>query len=253
MDNQESCCCSQFGENENCLICGKPLVYFKIARPMECCICHKMKNADAMCEDGHFVCDECHSAGGAAILDFLMKSDERDPIKLYLQVCSMPQVHLHGPEHHSIVPCVLLTAYKNTAGLEDYSDCLNEAWRRGKKVPGGACGFLGACGAAIGSGIFISILSEAGPLTADVWDLPQRMTISALTPMVELGGPRCCKRTGRIAIEAAARFLKEEFKVGLETSNPRCSFSSRNRECLRERCPYFNPESGARLGRQPLL
>ena len=28
----------------------------------------------------------------------------------------LPDVHLHGPEHHGVVPCVLLTAYRNCGG-----------------------------------------------------------------------------------------------------------------------------------------
>lgn len=235
----QECCCDQFGSNENCIICGKPLVYFNETRLMNCAICGREKSANAACEDGHFVCDECHSGGGAAILALLMQSDEKDPIALYLQVCSMKQVHLHGPEHHSIVPCVLMTAYHNNGGRIDFEDCLNEAWKRGKKVPGGACGFLGVCGAAAGAGVFASILCEATPLTADVWHVPQVLTMECLRRMTELGGPRCCKRTGRIAIEAAAEHVKARYGVEMPVSNPHCTYSGRNCECLRERCPYF--------------
>ena len=112
-----------------------------------------MKPANASCEDGHFVCDDCHRGGGAAILDLLLQSGEKDPIALYLQVCALPTVHLHGPEHHSIVPCVLITAYHNCGGKIRFEDCLQEAWTRGKKIPGGACGFLGICGAAAGAAV----------------------------------------------------------------------------------------------------
>lgn len=234
------CCCCEEDNNENCIICGKPLRYFKEQQTRVCAICHREKPANAECEDGHFVCDACHSGGGAEILAFLLQSKERDSIRLYLDICAMKRVHLHGPEHHSIVPCVLVTAYHNCGGRIDFEECLQEAWKRGQKVPGGACGFLGVCGAAEGTGIFVSLLCDATPLTADVWDLPQRMTMESLRRMTEIGGPRCCKRTGRIAIAAAADFVRERWGVEMPVSTPKCTYSERNRECIRTRCPYFN-------------
>ena len=42
---------------------------------------------------------------------------------------------------------------------------------RGKAVPGGACGFWGACGAGISTGMFISIISGATPLKNEPWGL----------------------------------------------------------------------------------
>lgn len=238
-EHNGACCCEEAGHEQNCIVCGKPLIYFTETRLMECRICHKQKPANAACEDGHFVCDECHAADGAGILAFLLESKEKDPIQLYLQVCALGQVHLHGPEHHSIVPCVLVTAFHNCGGGIEFEECLKEAWLRGRKVPGGACGFLGVCGAAAGAGIFASIVSEATPLTADVWDVPQRLTMECLSAMVEIGGPRCCKRTGRLAIETAARFAEERFGVKMPVSRPKCTYSGRNRECLHDRCPFY--------------
>jgi len=242
MEHQaECCCCETTDQNQNCAICGKPLIYFTEEKLLECSICHKRKPANAACEAGHFVCDECHARGGVEILSFLADSTEKDPVALYLQVCALPQVHLHGPEHHSIVPCVLLTAFHNCGGEIELEDCLQEGWTRGKKVPGGACGFLGVCGAAAGAGIFASIISEATPLTAAEWEIPQRLTAECLQAMVAVGGPRCCKRTGRIAIECAAAYSEKVFGVAMPFSRPRCGFSGKNRECLHERCPFFGP------------
>lgn len=237
MTDSNECCCTDGGEN--CIICGKPLVYFRETQRRVCRVCHREKPGNAACEDGHFVCDDCHASGGAAILSWLQNCDERDPIAVFLDVVRLPQVHLHGPEHHSIVPCVLLTAYRNCGGDIDLAECLEEAWKRGRKIPGGACGFLGVCGAAAGAGIFASIISEATPLTAEVWDLPQRLTMECLSRMVKLGGPRCCKRTGRLAIQTAAEFSQIHFGVKMPVSSPVCVFSTRNRECIRERCPFY--------------
>lgn len=233
----EPCCCKE--HDENCLICGKPLVYLAHTEDRECSVCHRVKPANAHCEDGHFVCDECHSSGSAVVLPYLQASKEKNPTELFLQVCKLNGVHMHGPEHHAIVPCVLLTAFYNCGGDITLDEALREAWKRGKKVPGGACGFLGVCGAAAGAGIFASILCDSSPLAADVWDVPQKLTMKCLEKLVSIGGPRCCKRTGRLCIEEAAAFAQKRFGVTMPLSGPACEFSARNRECLHDGCPYF--------------
>lgn len=239
MDSQNNCCCCGEENFKGCLICGKPLIYPGDTVMRRCALCGEEKPSDAVCEAGHFVCDDCHSKDGAAVRAKLLVSDERDPIALFLDIARTPGVHMHGPEHHCILPCVLLTAYKNNGGDIDLGECLDEAWRRGKKISGGSCGFLGVCGAASGAGIYASILTDATPLTADVWDIPQRMTISCLQRIVETPGARCCKRTSRQSIEAAVEFTKERFGIDMPLSRPKCEFSPQNKECLHLRCPYF--------------
>ena len=249
MAETNACCCggaARRDKKKNCLICGKPLIYFEEEKLLECRLCHKQKPANAACEDGHFICDECHAGGGAAVLDYLLHSGEKDPIALFLHICAMPEVHLHGPEHHSIVPCVLLTAYRNCGGALDLERALREAWRRGQKVAGGSCGYLGICGAAAGAGIFASIVSGASPMTPDEWAIPQKLAAQCLEKNAAFGGPRCCKRTGRLAIETAAAFSEKEFGVAMPCSRPACGFSPLNSECIGERCPFFGTGKEAR-------
>ena len=119
------CCCGQEESFNNCLICGKPLIYSGKTVMRRCAVCGEEKPSDAVCEDGHFVCDECHNKDGAAVRARLLNTDEKDPIKIFLDVVKLPSVHMHGPEHHCIVPCVLLTAYKNNGGDIDLRECLD--------------------------------------------------------------------------------------------------------------------------------
>ncbi|MBQ5390561.1 MAG: alanine:cation symporter family protein, partial [Clostridia bacterium] len=56
------------------------------------------------------------------------------------------------------VGAALLAAYKNSGGEVDLENALMEMYNRGKQVPGGICGLWGSCGAAVSSGIFISII-----------------------------------------------------------------------------------------------
>ena len=241
MENNDSCCCApgRKTSRQDCAICGKPLVYFSEEKQMECAICHKMKPANVSCEAGHFVCDDCHSGGGAAVLALLQASDEKDPVALLLRVMALKDVHLHGPEHHGIVPCVLLTAYRNCGGAIDLAKALPEAWRRGRKIPGGACGYLGVCGAAAGAGVFAGVVAGATPLSETQWAIPQKLTAECLKAMTEIGGPRCCKRTSRLAVECAAAFSAREFGVFMPVSRPSCAWWAWNNECIRDRCPFF--------------
>ncbi len=212
---------------------------------LECRLCHQVKRANAACGDGHFICDACHSGGGAGVKELLLRAEERDPIALFLRVCALSEVNLHGPEDHGIVHCVILTAYRNCGGKIDLEKAINEAWKRGGKLTGGSCGFLGVCGAAAGAGIFASIVSGATPMTPRQWAIPQRLTAQCLDALCEVGGPRCCKRTGRIAIACAARFSEAEFGVAMPVSQPKCNYSMWNNECIRERCPFFRGQEEA--------
>ena len=248
MPEKGACRCGGRDKKKNCAVCGKPLIYFEEEKLLECRLCHKLKPANAACEDGHFICDECHAGGGAEIMDALLRSDEKDPVALFLRLCGREEVHLHGPEHHSIVPCVLLTAYRNCGGRIDLERSLREAWKRGQKIAGGSCGFLGTCGAAAGAGIFASIVSGATPMTPEKWGIPQRLAARCLEKNAETGGPRCCKRTGRLAIECAAAFSEKEFGVAMPCSRPPCGFSALNTECIRGRCPFFPGERASAKG-----
>ena len=276
---QEPCCCApekpQAPSHESgCLLCGKPLVYWPEAKSRVCAICGKTFEANCACEDGHFVCDDCHRAGADAFfLPLLLSSTEKDPLKLFEQVVSLPRVHMHGPEHHCIVPCVLLTAYRNnggqlpcaSSGLHAASpsvpsvpsvpsavpgalfspvdpaleNSVKEAIRRSKQVPGGTCGYWGVCGAAAGAGIYMSILLGSNPVHKDAWPIPHQLVADCLQKLAEVGGPRCCKRTGRLCITIAAERTAEWLGIEMPLSEVRCRFLRQNRECLGPDCPYF--------------
>ncbi len=223
-----------------CLLCGKPLVYFGETRPLRCAVCGKEAEANAVCEDGHFICDACHASSSIAFfVPLLLAGTEKDPLKLFEQVAALRQVHMHGPEHHIIVPCVLLTAYRNNGGEIDLEKALREAVRRASQVPGGACGYWGVCGAAAGAGIYMSILLGSNPVHKDAWPIPQRLVADCLNAIADAGGPRCCKRTGRLAITRAAAFTEELLGVEMPLGTVACRYFRENRVCLYRDCPYF--------------
>ena len=105
--------------NEECLICKASLEYFNEDTLMECSICHKMEMSKTRCVNGHYVCNECHSRGVDSIVGLCLSEKSIDPIEIIGKMMDMPFCHMHGPEHHIMVGCALLTAYFNAGGKLD--------------------------------------------------------------------------------------------------------------------------------------
>jgi hypothetical protein len=133
----------------------------------------------------------------------------------------------------------LLTAYHNAGGDIVLSDALTEMMKRGKQVPGGACGFWGACGAGLSSGMFVSIISHSTPLTVEPFALSHKMSAASLNKIAEIGGPRCCKRDSYLSVLAAIDFVEANFGVSMEKSFIVCRHFGKNTQCIQKRCPFF--------------
>lgn len=224
--------------NEECLICGAPLQYLPQDSLMECAICHQQVRSKACCTNGHFVCDDCHTSGMDSIMAACLADTSRNPIEVLERLMSMPFCHMHGPEHHVLVGAALLTAYKNAGGDIELKPALAEMMSRGKEVPGGACGYWGACGAAISTGMFVSIVTGNTPLSTDTWRLSNKMTAKALDQVAEHGGPRCCKRDSYLSVLAAIDFAKEYLGVEMEKPAVSCTRSQLNNQCIGAQCPF---------------
>lgn len=223
---------------EECLICNAPLEYLEKDISMECEICHKKENSKTRCVNGHYVCNECHTKGMDSIIGVCLNETSNSPIDIMDKLMAQPFCHMHGPEHHVMVGSALLTAYKNAGGDIELSGALMEMMRRGKSVPGGACGFWGACGAGISSGMFISIISKSTPLANEPFALSNRMTATALGRIGEVGGPRCCKRDSFLSILAAIDFVEEHFNIKMLKRDIVCKYSEKNQQCIGKRCPF---------------
>ena len=114
------------------------------------------------------------------------------------------------------------------------------AKKRASQILGGFCGFYGDCGAAVGTGIFMSLVTNATPLSIAEWKLANLITAKSLFTIANHGGPRCCKRNTYLAIMEAVDFLKENLGVNLEVKKGlECEFHDLNNECLRQKCPFY--------------
>jgi hypothetical protein len=153
-----------------------------------------------------------------------------------------PSVKMHGPEHHFLVPAVLLSAFYNVKGQPGEKEAkIKKARQRADKILGGFCGFYGDCGAAVGTGIFMSVMTDATPLSQWEWRFSNLMTADSLHTIANAGGPRCCKRNSFLAILEALRFVKDQFQVEMGTSPDRvtCNFNHLNKECKKAECRFY--------------
>ena len=225
--------------NEECLIYKAPLEYLNEDILMECAICHKKEPSKTRCVNGHYVCSECHTKGIDGIFGVCLNETSKNPIEILNKLMDMPFCHMHGPEHHIMTGAALLTAYKNAGGDIDLYKSLIEMKNRGQNVPGGACGFWGACGAGISSGIFVSIISGSTPLSNEPFGLSNRMTAKSLDAIGTVGGPRCCKRGAYLSILAAIDYVKKHFGIEMEKPDVVCRYNSKNNQCIGSRCPFF--------------
>ena len=85
---------------EECLICKAPLEYLENDELMECAICHKKESSKTRCVHGHYVCNDCHTAGLDAIIGLCLAETSINPVAIIEKMMAQPFCHMHGPEHH---------------------------------------------------------------------------------------------------------------------------------------------------------
>jgi hypothetical protein len=239
---------SSAGESQvrlrDCMVCGDPLVYLDREVALRCHYCGQSKQANAHCQTGHFVCDECHTGNHVEFIKtFCRHSSEADPFALFSQMRQSHLFPLHGPEHHALVPAAFLTAYRNCFG-EPPQARIEAAIDRGATMPGGTCAYWGGCAAALGIGIAYSAILRATPLSREERGWVQTAVSQVLAQIGRFEAPRCCRRESYLALQAgcelSGRYLPHALVAG---PVPPCDQMALNRECLGANCP-LHPEHG---------
>ncbi|MEM3546641.1 MAG: DUF5714 domain-containing protein [Candidatus Bathyarchaeia archaeon] len=186
------------------------------------------------------------------VFNTVLAAREKDPVIMFERVIDelrglwnlSPRMPVSGPWHHAIVPGVLIASLRNN-GYPFTDEDVEEALKRGSLVPAAACGFLGACGAAVGLGIAVSIITKATPYHDKERSLTLKYSAEAITLVARHGGPHCCRLASYVVILHAVRVFEKEFGYKLSTPSPgglvgRCTLWKENPVCLMERC-MFNP------------
>ncbi|NDY72446.1 DUF5714 domain-containing protein [Desulfobacter hydrogenophilus] len=224
----------------DCMLCGKPLVYLKEDRLEVCVFCKNEYLANAVCEDGHFVCDHCHGEDMVDVVKHICAhTDATDMIDLMNQLRSHQSFPLHGPEHHFAVPGVITAVYRNLGGDITDKD-ITTAIDRGCSVPGGVCAFWGTCGAAVGAGIAFGVILKSTPLVPGARQIVQKVSEAIIHDLNQASAARCCQREVWTTFKAVARLSKIHLPLTLKAQGDvQCRQQGKNRECIREECPYF--------------
>lgn len=221
-----------------CLLCGAELAYGGQEATQICEFCGEEHRSAMRCPEGHFVCDACHAADALAAIERICSDGaETDMISLFGRARVHPAISAHGPEHHALIPAIVVTSCRN-AGYDAPAGALRSAIDRGAKVPGGSCGYMGVCGAAAGVGAGFAALLEASPLHPVNRQAVLSVVADATRRLSSLEAARCCQRDGYLALQAAAEWAPELLGVSPTASAPlRCEQIALNRECLGRECP----------------
>lgn len=222
------------------MVCQAPLVYKKSEEEVSCYYCGTKQHSSVTCKEGHFVCDACHSKEALAVIEHLCTTtQESDMLKLFYQIREHPSIPKHGPEHHSMVPAIILTAYRNLGGTLP-QNALKTALNRGSSITGGACGFLGICGAAAGVGIAFAIILESSPMKAQARSSAQKVTHAVLGQIAQYEAARCCNREVWTALNIASSLSGEFLHVKLLAEiEVKCDQKKFNQYCYGKACPIF--------------
>lgn len=222
LEQEMSCCClpalSGTGDTRpevksehksGCMICGKPLTILSDPKVLSCHYCGKEERVECCCEDGHFVCDQCHIHAAADIIENVcLTTKERDVIKILKTLRAHPDFPTHGPHHHPMVPGILLAAYRNNGGPISDEQIITGI-KRGTLIPGASCSFFGVDGAAVGVGVAFSVILGATPFAGVNRQQVQKIVIRVAAKIAENPFARCCQRECWTALKEAEAIAEE--------------------------------------------
>lgn len=184
----------------------------------------------------------------ARCLEYYRAPKGRGPMDIVHEVMDDASFPMHNFAHHYLVPAVLMAevCLRDGTPEAEFGKKLDEVRRRARNVLPAFCGLYGACGAAVGCGIFMSVYTGTTPLSKDTWSLCNYATAGALSEMAKLGGPRCCKRNTFAALLFMKKYIAQH--LGTVVGVPdgvACRYSKFNNECLKEKCPFYEAEDCA--------
>ena len=230
-----------------CMVCGAPITYLSEPKEVACAYCEKTFSANALCERGHFVCDTCHLKDGLKAIEHIcLETRETDMLSLLEDIRRHPAIPVHGPEHHAMVPGIVLSTFRNLGGDISHAT-ISEGIKRGSTIAGGHCAFMGVCGAAVGVGISFSLILDANPLKPSERKTVQTVTQAVLAEIAKLKAARCCQRDSWIALKKAAELSKTILPITLlAKASVVCRQRKTNKDCLGSDCPLLKANKKSR-------
>jgi|GEM_PF-2474922 len=146
---------------------------------------------------------------------------------------------VHGVWHHALVGEILFVCLRN-AGYPITDEIVEEVLDRGRLIPGGACGFLGTCGALSSAASAYAILLGSTPVATGQREKLLGFSAKLKSRLANVGGSRCCKKSSYAALETAVEeFATLGYELPKEEYEGRCRFFASNETCDGELCVYF--------------
>jgi len=177
----------------------------------------------------------------------IKKSNEKVSVtELLIRLMDSEGMLIHCPYHHFVVLAAVMTVVAMEKNEQDevLEGWLNKAKSRAKTIPGGMCGEYGSCGAAIGIGIAVSVMTGATPKSTENWKWANEATGRALMKVAEYGGPRCCKRVSFLSVSEGVKYINEIFGLNLDSGESvSCKYYKENTECIGGKCPFFKKKA----------
>jgi hypothetical protein len=225
---------------EHCMACEAPLQYNETGQAVSCWDCGHNETSTIICPNGHYICNTCHSDKPLKKLSARARSTNSDvPEDILEEFLALPGLPMHGPEHHAMPGLALLLACDHL-GIKLTDGYIEETIRRCMQIPGGTCGYHGACGGAISLGVAVSIFTGATPVKGKARGIAHRATAMALLQCGDEEA-RCCKRASRMTVCAGREFFAAELGIVFpQTQGEKiCSDVARNKECAKMSCRYY--------------
>jgi len=197
-----------------------------------CTFCGQATEVEFLCPNDHAICDECQLADWPQVVERVCTgTHETDPSVIANLIMKHPMSVMHSPQHHILVTATPLAALRNSGEVELRSGKLAAAIERTQGIPLGSCGLRGECGAAVGVGALVSIITGATFQKDRERSLTLQANAEALLEIARAGGPRCCKQSVYLSLETASEFLKRELSIICRSSPLR--IASRYESCRR--------------------
>jgi len=223
-----------------CSICKGRICYKGYTFNAKCEFCGEQEDAYIICENDHYLCMDCASKEVMdklyAIITEIKYENPLDVAEAIIAKCG-----ISGHTPHPITTASLLIGIKNTTGKITYEQVV-EGVERSYEIPGGWCGYYGACGAAIAIGVSFSVMLNATPSDDNERSLANLATSAALAGVAQLGGPCCCIGSIRISLERGIELIKEHLDIVFPEKQKRfsrCWACELQPTCRKERCKYY--------------
>ena len=260
LEQEMSCCCLpdftpqgkgpqvESSHKSGCLVCGEPITILTTPQELTCHYCGKQERVESSCEQGHFVCDQCHiQAAADTIREVCLNTKEKDVIAIFKELRARPEFPTHGPHHHPMIPGILLAAYRNNGGAISDEQIITGI-NRGTQVPGASCSFFGVDGAAVGVGIAFSVILQASPFIGERRQLVQKIVIRVAEKIAAHPFARCCQRDCWLALQEAEVISQELAETIIPAQKPlHCEQFIGADHCAGKACPLMPKAADSQL------